>query len=545
MAVNPKKLKKINVNNFDLVKIQANVEEVLTNYQQQIDSKLDQLISGLNIKTINGNSVLGSGNLVVTASGSTSWGGIIGTLSAQTDLQSALNSKQNTLVSGTNIKTINSNSLLGSGNISISASAAWGGITGTLSAQTDLQTALNNKLTDPMTTNGDLITRSGGSPVRLAIGTAGQFLTVAAGLPSWSTLSIVNTDINASAAIALSKLASLTADRAVQTSSGGVLEPSSVTSTELSYVSGVTSAIQTQLNAKEPTVTKGNLTETTSSVLTITGGTNAVIGSGASIEVSQASGSTSGYLSSTDWNTFNNKQASLGFTPENVSNKSVNLTSPDNTKYPTTLAVSTALSGKQDTLGFTPQEDVITTRGDVVVGNSSGDASRLALGTNGQVLTSNGTDAVWASPSAPSEVLVSLSNSTTVGSIDTTPVACAFDTTEYTSGTGDFTISSGAVTVVNAGTYEISYDCSVDEASGNNRTEFASALFLNGSELGGTRGFMYSRLNAQGANSASCRIVKTLSASDVIDMRAARLSGPSTGEFIANGSRLFIRKITT
>jgi len=38
------------------------------------------------------------------------------------------------------------------------------------------------------------------------------------------------------------------------------------------------------------------------------------------------------------------------FKPENVANKSINLTSPDNVKYPTTLAVSTALSGKQDTL---------------------------------------------------------------------------------------------------------------------------------------------------------------------------------------------------
>ena len=49
------------------------------------------------------------------------------------------------------------------------------------------------------------------------------------------------------------------------------------------------------------------------------------------------------------------KQNSLGFTPENVTNKATNLTSPDNTKYPTTQAVSTALSGKQDSLGFTPE----------------------------------------------------------------------------------------------------------------------------------------------------------------------------------------------
>ena len=57
----------------------------------------------------------------------------------------------------------------------------------------------------------------------------------------------------------------------------------------------------------EAVLTKGNLSETTSSVLTITGGTGAVIGSGVSIQVILASGSASGYLSSTDWNTFNSK----------------------------------------------------------------------------------------------------------------------------------------------------------------------------------------------------------------------------------------------
>ena len=64
-------------------------------------------------------------------------------------------------------------------------------------------------------------------------------------------------------------------------------------------------------NDKEPALTKGNLTETTSAILTITGGANAVIGSGTTIAVSQADGSTSGYLSSTDWNTFNGKEPAL------------------------------------------------------------------------------------------------------------------------------------------------------------------------------------------------------------------------------------------
>ena len=65
-----------------------------------------------------------------------------GTIADDTDL----GTKQDTLVSGTNIKTINSNSILGSGNILISSAVAWGAVTGTLSSQTDLQTALDNKV---------------------------------------------------------------------------------------------------------------------------------------------------------------------------------------------------------------------------------------------------------------------------------------------------------------------------------------------------------------------------------------------------------------
>lgn len=64
------------------------------------------------------------------------------------------------------------------------------------------------------------------------------------------TGSIVNADINASAAIAYSKLAALTASRALVSDGSGFVSASAVTSTELGYVSGVTSAIQTQLDGK-------------------------------------------------------------------------------------------------------------------------------------------------------------------------------------------------------------------------------------------------------------------------------------------------------
>lgn len=57
--------------------------------------------------------------------------------------------------------------------------------------------------------------------------------------------------------------------------------------------------------------------------------------------ISQANTSTNGYLSSTDWNTFNNKQSALGYTPENVANKATTMTgnTGSNTLYLTSKAV--------------------------------------------------------------------------------------------------------------------------------------------------------------------------------------------------------------
>lgn len=63
---------------------------------------------------------------------------------------------------------------------------------------------------------------------------------------------ITNTHIKAAAAIALDKLAALTVSRLLVSDGSGFVSVSSVTSTEAGYLSGVTSAIQTQINAKSP-----------------------------------------------------------------------------------------------------------------------------------------------------------------------------------------------------------------------------------------------------------------------------------------------------
>ena len=97
-----------------------------TQYSGLATSKQDTLVSGTNIKTINSTSLLGSGDIAVQA----------------------------TLISGTNIKTVNGNSLLGSGDVTISSAVAWGGVTGTLSNQTDLQTALDGKVDENVAITG-------------------------------------------------------------------------------------------------------------------------------------------------------------------------------------------------------------------------------------------------------------------------------------------------------------------------------------------------------------------------------------------------------
>lgn len=62
--------------------------------------------------------------------------------------------------------------------------------------------------------------------------------------------SITNLQISASAAIALTKLAATTVSRLLVSDASGYVSASAVTSVEAGYLSGVTSAIQTQLNAK-------------------------------------------------------------------------------------------------------------------------------------------------------------------------------------------------------------------------------------------------------------------------------------------------------
>lgn len=114
----------------------------VTNLQTGLDSKQATLVSGTNIKTVNGETLLGSGNVVISGGGGS--GDVVGPASSVDNniavfdgatgkllkdggaavsslaTTSQLSTKQDTLVSGTDIKTINGSSILGSGDLTVS-----------------------------------------------------------------------------------------------------------------------------------------------------------------------------------------------------------------------------------------------------------------------------------------------------------------------------------------------------------------------------------------------------------------------------------------
>lgn len=140
----------------------------------QLSGKQDKLTSGTNIKTINNQSILGSGNIDIQGGGSESvaWGDIAGkpdfkavaTSGSYDDLTNKpaiptktsdltndsgfvndyqLSGKQDKLVSGTNIKTINNESILGSGNIATASQSELTNLATTVGNQASAIAALN------------------------------------------------------------------------------------------------------------------------------------------------------------------------------------------------------------------------------------------------------------------------------------------------------------------------------------------------------------------------------------------------------------------
>lgn len=113
----------------------------------------------------------------------------------------------------------------------------------------NIQTQLDAKQNDVITTEGDIVIGDNtGEESRLAIGAANTTLISNGVTASYSLLADAN--IDAAAAIAHTKMAALTANRVTVTDASGFHIASAVTDSELAFLSGVSSNIQTQLDAK-------------------------------------------------------------------------------------------------------------------------------------------------------------------------------------------------------------------------------------------------------------------------------------------------------
>jgi len=133
-------------------------------------AKQDALISGTNLKTINGTTLLGAGDITIAGAGgdvtvsgtqtltNKTISGSSNTLSniaqsSVTGLTSSLTAKQDALVSGTSIKTINGTTLLGSGDIVISAGGGDATL-GTVQTFTAAKTFSANTTLSTLSTSG-------------------------------------------------------------------------------------------------------------------------------------------------------------------------------------------------------------------------------------------------------------------------------------------------------------------------------------------------------------------------------------------------------
>jgi hypothetical protein len=183
-----------------------------------------------------------------------------------------------------------------------------------------------------------------------------------------------------------------TGEKALQSTVDGELEESAVTNTELGYMSGVTSSVQTQIDSKTP------LTRLINTTAPLQGGGD--LTTDRTLSILQSGTAQDGYLSQTDWNTFNDKQDAITGTNGDLYYYNSGLSN---------LTIGTTGQILQvSALGFPQWADLppsvsVTTKGDIQTYSTAPD--RLPVGTNGQVLSANSgtsTGLEWIDPPATS-----------------------------------------------------------------------------------------------------------------------------------------------
>ena len=212
--------------------------------------------------------------------------------------------------------------------------AVWGTITGTLSAQLDLQAALNLKY-DASNPSGYITTAALSSYLTIASAAATYYpLTNPSGYTN-NTGTVTSVQLAAGTGISLSGTNPVT-------TSGTI----TVTNSAPDQTVALSSGTGISVTGTYPNFTITNTSPSSGGTVTAVTGTAPIASSGGTtpaISISQATTSTDGYLSSTDWNTFNGKQAAL---VSGTSIKTINSTSllgSGNVAVEPTIATGTTL----------------------------------------------------------------------------------------------------------------------------------------------------------------------------------------------------------
>lgn len=295
---------------------------------------------------------------------------------------------------------------------------------------------------------------------------------------------IVNDDVNASAAIALTKLATTTASRALVSSAGGVITPATTTATEIGYVNGVTSAIQAQIDGKQTTDatltalaaynTNGLMTQTAAD--TFTGRT--ITGTGSRIAVTNGNGVSgnptldidSGYVGQTSITTL----GTVG----------------------TGTWSATAIA---ETRGGTNQTTYAT--GDILYATGANTLGKRTIGSSGDILTVAGGVPTWAAPANTGGLTVIASGTLSTGSptvVDMTSIPQTYRALVLTVSAASNSVASRALRVdVNFGN---------GFGSANNKINAKTIIDVTAGTLAGFANNLWSDVTQAAAETASCVI---------------------------------------
>lgn len=315
---------------------------------------------------------------------------------------------------------------------------------------------------------------------------------------------IINADVNASAAIAFSKMENLTASRLLVSDGSGDVSVSAVTSTEAGYLDGVSSAIQTQLDSKASssyvptTITVADeSTDTTCFPLFVTAATGDLPPkSGTNL----AFNSSSGVLTATGF-----AGALTGNASGTASGLSATLAVASGGSGATSLTANGVLIGN-GTSAITSVD--MSTKGKILIGDGSGNPQMLSVGTNGHVLTAASgetTGVEWAAVTAPTPTAITVADESTDTTCFPLFVTAATGDLGPKSGTNlAFNSSSGVLTATGfAGNITGNVTGNTSGTSGSTTGNAATATILaTARDIGGVSFNGSASINLPGVNTA-------------------------------------------